>query len=111
MHIVTGASGRLGRLIVQQLRERIDAASIVAVTRTPARAAGLGVAVRYGDFDDPDSLTGAERQAQLLVSVLPGWALKAGVAHAVFTSRRGQVPAVRSFLDYLGAHMEGENLV
>jgi DNA-binding transcriptional LysR family regulator len=59
----------------------------------------------------PDSLSAAERQAQLLVPVLPGWELRAGMAHAVFTSRRGQVPAVRAFLDYLGAHMRGETLI
>ncbi len=59
----------------------------------------------------PESMSVAEQQAQLLVPVLPGWALRAGVAHAVFTSRRGQVPAVRSFLDFLGKHMCGEALV
>jgi DNA-binding transcriptional LysR family regulator len=59
----------------------------------------------------PESISAAERQAQLLVQVLPGWGLNAGLAHAVFTSRRGQIPAVRTFLDYLGAHMQGENLV
>jgi hypothetical protein len=31
--------------------------------------------------------------------------------HAVFPSRRGQVPAVRSFLDFMGKHMRGEQLV
>ena len=59
----------------------------------------------------PESVSVAERQAQLLVPVLPGWAPKPGVAHAVFPSRRGQVPAVRSFLDFLGEHMQGETLV
>ncbi|RYX98173.1 MAG: LysR family transcriptional regulator [Comamonadaceae bacterium] len=59
----------------------------------------------------PESLSAAELQAQLLVPVLPGWVLKPGVAHAVFPSRRGQVPAVRSFLDFIGAHMQGERLV
>ena len=59
----------------------------------------------------PDSLSAAEQQAQLLVPVLPGWAPKPGVAHAVFPSRRGQVPAVRSFLDFMGNHMQGEQLV
>ena len=59
----------------------------------------------------PGSLSAAEQQAQLLVPVLPGWAPKPVVAHAVFPSRRGQVPAVRSFLDFLGAHMRGETLV
>jgi DNA-binding transcriptional LysR family regulator len=59
----------------------------------------------------PDSMSRAEQQARLLVPVLPGWALRAGVTHAVFPSRRGQVPAVRSFLDFLGQHMHGEMLV
>ena len=59
----------------------------------------------------PDSMSGAEQQARLLVPVLPGWALQPGVAHAVFPSRRGQVPAVRRFLDFLGEHMRGESLV
>ena len=58
----------------------------------------------------PESMSGAEQQAQLLVPVLTGWAPKPGVAHAVFPSRRGQVPAVRSFLDFLGEHMRGEML-
>ena len=58
----------------------------------------------------PESLSMAELQAQLLVPVLPGWAPKPGMAHAVFPSRRGQVPAVRSFLDFLGRHMQGERV-
>jgi DNA-binding transcriptional LysR family regulator len=59
----------------------------------------------------PESMSAAELQAQLLVPVLPGWTLPSGVAHAVFTSRRGQVPAVRSFLDFLGERMRGDTLV
>ena len=59
----------------------------------------------------PDTLSQAEVQAQLLVPVLPGWAPRPGVVHAVFPSRRGQVPAVRSFLDFLGTHLQGETLV
>ena len=59
----------------------------------------------------PDSISQAELQAQLLVPVLPGWAPLPGMAHAVFPSRRGQVPAVRSFLDYLGQHMQGDEVV
>jgi DNA-binding transcriptional LysR family regulator len=59
----------------------------------------------------PDSVSAAEQQARLLVPVLPGWVLTPGVAHAVFPSRRGQIPAVRRFLDFLGEHMRGESLV
>ena len=59
----------------------------------------------------PDSISQAELQAQLLVPVLPGWTPLPGMAHAVFPSRRGQVPAVRSFLDFLGQHMQGDQVV
>jgi DNA-binding transcriptional LysR family regulator len=59
----------------------------------------------------PDLLSQAELQARLLVPVLPGWTPKPGVVHAVFPSRRGQVPAVRSFLDFLGQHMQGDGVV
>jgi DNA-binding transcriptional LysR family regulator len=59
----------------------------------------------------PDSMSLAEQRAQLLVPVLPGWSTRPGMAHAVFPTRRGQVPAVRKFLDFLGAHMHGESIV
>ncbi|SFC66793.1 transcriptional regulator, LysR family [Polaromonas sp. OV174] len=59
----------------------------------------------------PESVSQAELQAQLLVPVLPGWAPKPGMVHAVFPSRRGQVPAVRSFLDFMGEHMRGEQVL
>ena len=58
----------------------------------------------------PENLSQAEIQAQLFVHVLPGWTIKPGMAHAVFPSRRGQVPAVRSFLDFLGTHMQGDRV-
>jgi DNA-binding transcriptional LysR family regulator len=58
----------------------------------------------------PEMLSKAELQAQLLVPVLPGWTLKPGMLHAVFPSRRGQVPAVRSFLDFLGECLQGDQL-
>ena len=72
MFIVTGASGRLGRLTVQHLRARVDAARIVAVTRTPDRAADLGVTVRTGDFDDPASLQQAFAGAERVLIVSTG---------------------------------------
>lgn len=58
----------------------------------------------------PESVSMAEVQARLLVPVLPGWVPKPMIVHAVFPSRRGQVPAVRSFLDFLGQHMQGERV-
>jgi DNA-binding transcriptional LysR family regulator len=59
----------------------------------------------------PNIVSQAEREAQLLVPVLPGWAPVPSMVHAVFPSRRGQAPAVRSFLDFMGLHMQGEQLV
>jgi len=92
-----------GREFVLQHQPRYVADDLL--TLKLAMLAGTGMSFL------PDSLSAAEQQAQLLVPVLPGWALRAGVTHAVFPSRRGQVPAVRSFLDFLGEHMRGEMLI
>ena len=58
----------------------------------------------------PDYLCSEELRDGRLVNVLPGWAPKPGVFHAVFPSRRGLVPAVRRFLDFLGETIEREGL-
>ena len=61
--LVTGASGHLGRLVVDSLLDRgTPAADIVATARKPeaiADLAELGVEVRRADYDDPDSLDAA----------------------------------------------------
>ncbi|MFE0592087.1 NAD(P)H-binding protein [Micromonospora echinospora] len=56
---VTAATGALGRLAVAQLLRRVPPERVVAVVRNPGRAADLGVEVRHGDYDDPESLTRA----------------------------------------------------
>lgn len=58
---VTGASGHLGRAVIENLigAQRVPPARIVAGTRNPDRLADLaarGVAVRRIDFDDPAGL-------------------------------------------------------
>ncbi|UQO36384.1 LysR substrate-binding domain-containing protein [Burkholderia cepacia] len=40
-----------------------------------------------------------------LVDVLPGWAPKGGLVHAVFPSRRGLLPRVRLLIDFLAEHI------
>lgn len=40
-----------------------------------------------------------------LVDVLPGWAPRGGVVHAVFPSRRGLLPRVRLLIDFLAEHI------
>ena len=72
--VVTGATGHLGRLVVQNLLDRgVPAGQIVATgrrTETLADLADRGVIVRPSDFDDPDSLAAVFAGAQkvLLVS-------------------------------------------
>lgn len=41
-----------------------------------------------------------------LVDIMPGWAPKGGVVHAVFPSRRGLLPGVRLLIDYLAEHIQ-----
>jgi NAD(P)H dehydrogenase (quinone) len=71
MIIVTGANGQLGRLIVEKLVQLVPAKQVGASVRDLAKAAdllALGVRVRQGDFDQPDSLTHAfEGATQVLI--------------------------------------------
>ncbi|WP_343618965.1 LysR substrate-binding domain-containing protein [Ralstonia sp.] len=41
-----------------------------------------------------------------LIDMLPGWAPKGGIIHAVFPSRRGLLPGVRLLIDYLATHIQ-----
>jgi NAD(P)H dehydrogenase (quinone) len=60
---VTGATGHLGRLVIDSLIARdVPAASIVAVVRDPEKAQDLaasGIQVRKADYADPESLRAA----------------------------------------------------
>lgn len=44
MIIVTGATGKLGHLVIQALLEKIPAAELAVAVRNPAKAAALAVA-------------------------------------------------------------------
>lgn len=73
MIVVTGATGKLGHHVVEQLLEIVPAAQIVAAVRTPANAADLaakGIVVRQADYTKPESLAAAFAGAEkvLLVS-------------------------------------------
>ncbi|MCB5168742.1 NAD(P)H-binding protein [Streptomyces bambusae] len=71
--VVTGATGALGRLVVEELLTRVPAEQVAAVVRDREKAAGLaarGVELRIADYDDPASLAGAFRAGDrvLLIS-------------------------------------------
>ena len=38
-----------------------------------------------------------------LVNLLPDWTPQSGIVHAVFPSRRGLLPSIRTFIDFLAA--------
>jgi NAD(P)H dehydrogenase (quinone) len=100
---ITGASGRYGRLATERLMAAGHARELVLITRTPAKLAErarAGCSVRYGDFDQPESLIAALRGAQRLL-LISGTrvgarvrqhqaaieaAVAAGLQHIVYTS-------------------------
>lgn len=51
----------------------------------------------------PTMMIWQDIEAGRLVPVLPQWRPRAGIVHAVFPSRRGLLPSVRAFLDFLAS--------
>ena len=66
-------------------------------TLRDAALAGVGV------VQLPKMITSAHLERGELVHVLPGWAPRSEVIHAVYASRRGQLPSVRALIDFLAA--------
>jgi NAD(P)H dehydrogenase (quinone) len=100
--LVTGASGHLGRRVVELLLEK-QAGHIIAATRTPDKLADFasqGVTVRHADFSDAASLNaafaGVDRLLLISTDTLDNRlnmhraavqaAEQAGVKHVVYTS-------------------------
>jgi NAD(P)H dehydrogenase (quinone) len=108
MYVITGVTGKLGRVAVEDLLTRVPAAEVVAVARDPRKAADLaerGVDVRRGDYEDPTSLRTAFSGGDVLLlvsspDITPGArprqhgnaidaAVAAGVGRIVYTSAIG----------------------
>ncbi len=53
---VTGATGQLGRLVIEKLKKSVSAESIVALVRSPEKASDLGVEARAFDYTQPETL-------------------------------------------------------
>lgn len=110
MLIVTGATGRLGALIVDRLLERVPADRIGVSVRDGSKAADLvkrGVRVRAGDFTEPDGLKhafdGAERVLVVSAAIRGDGAFtanraaidaarEAGAQHILYTSHQAASP-------------------
>ncbi|NWF43933.1 SDR family oxidoreductase [Hydrogenophaga sp. D2P1] len=62
MIAITGATGQLGRLVIQNLLKSVPAGQIVAAVRSPEKAAdlaALGLQVRQADYAQPATLEAA----------------------------------------------------
>jgi NAD(P)H dehydrogenase (quinone) len=72
MIVITGATGQLGRLVIQELLKTAPASDIVAAVRSPEKAAdlaALGVQVRHADYTLPATLATAFEGASRLLLI------------------------------------------
>ncbi|QNL51059.1 SDR family oxidoreductase [Olivibacter sp. SDN3] len=53
---ITGATGQLGRLVVEKLKEKTPADNLIALVRSPQKAADLGIEARVFDYGKPETL-------------------------------------------------------
>jgi len=68
-YAVTGATGQLGRLVVEKLKAKVGAGEVVALARSAAKGADLGVAVREFDYSKPETLAAALKGVDKLVLI------------------------------------------
>jgi len=62
MIAITGATGQLGRLVIDALLQRVPASEVLALVRDPLKArdlTALGVTVRQADYSQPQTLATA----------------------------------------------------
>ncbi|PHR21005.1 MAG: NAD(P)-dependent oxidoreductase [Hoeflea sp.] len=125
--IVTGASGQLGRQVIDNLIAA-GAGPIIAISRSPEKLADLadkGVEARKGDFNDPASLGAAFAGGKRLLIIStddlePGKRLaahqnaiaaatKEGITHIVYTSLTN--PVEESPITFSKDHSDTEALI
>lgn len=53
---ITGATGQLGRLVVEKLKERKNSLDLIALVRSPKKAADMGVEAKAFDYTQPDNM-------------------------------------------------------
>lgn len=119
---VTGATGQLGKLVVEQLKGKVGKDSVVALVRAPEKAKELGVETRSFDYTQSEGLAeqlkGIDRlllissneigqRAQQHKNVIDA-AKKAGVKWVVYTSL---LHADITTLNLAGEHLETEKML
>lgn len=123
--VVTGATGQLGRLVIDALLTAVPAASVAAVVRNEEKAADLaerGVELRIADYSRPETLAEAFRAGDrvLLISgsevgqrvaqhaAVVDAARAAGVAQLAYT---GVLGGDEADFDLAAEHKETERLI
>ena len=66
---ITGANGQLGRLVVEKLKQTVSADHLVALVRTPEKAADLGIEARAFDYAQSASLAEALKDIDHLLLI------------------------------------------
>lgn len=66
---ITGATGQLGRLVINKLKEKVSAENIVALARSVNKGADLGVELRAADYDKPETLGAALKGIDTLLLI------------------------------------------
>ena len=66
---VTGATGQLGRLVVESLKSKVSAETIVALVRNPEKAADLGIEARAFDYTQAENLVASLRGIDKLLLI------------------------------------------
>lgn len=119
---ITGATGQLGRLVVEQLKGKIAAENIVALVRNPDKANELGVEARAFDYDIAEDLSGQLEGIDKLLLISANEighrarqhknvidaAQKAGISWIVYTSL---LHADSTTINLAGEHLETEKYI
>jgi NAD(P)H dehydrogenase (quinone) len=97
---ITGATGQLGRLVIEKLKSSVSVSDLIALVRSPEKAADLGVTAREADYNKPETLARAFAGVDTLLLISSNEvgkrapqhhavieaAKKAGVKRIVYTS-------------------------
>ena len=119
---ITGATGKLGRLVVNKLKTKVPTKDIVALARSPEKARDLGVTAREADYTKPETLGKAFDGVETLLLIsasdigqripqhrnIVEAAKRAGVKRIVYTSI---LRADTSTLSLAAEHRETERMI
>jgi len=119
---ITGATGQLGRLAVEKLKQRVNAEDLVALVRSPGKAVDLGIEAREFDYAKSGALVNGLKGVDHLLLIsgnevgqrkiqhenIINAAKEADVKWIVYTSL---LHADTSSLNLAGEHLETEELL